>query len=144
MTPILQRLILAYLALTAIVVGVWAQFFPRSFYNDFPGFGHVWIRVDGPFNEHLVRDVGGLNLALAAVLIAAAFSLRPTLVVTACVAALAYGLPHVIYHLGHRADLRSFDVVVSIGGLALFAVLPLALAASVGPRGHDHKTVRTP
>ena len=25
----------------------------------------MWVAVDGPFNEHLVRDVGALNLALA-------------------------------------------------------------------------------
>ncbi|HTO00773.1 MAG TPA: hypothetical protein VL068_08885, partial [Microthrixaceae bacterium] len=81
-----QRLALGYLALNSLVVGIWAQFAPRSFYDDFPGFGAVWVAVDGPYNEHLVRDVGGLNLALAVVLIAALVTLTPTLVMTAAIA----------------------------------------------------------
>ena len=35
------------------------------FYDDFPGLGRSWVAADGPYNEHLVRDVGALNLALA-------------------------------------------------------------------------------
>ena len=127
MKPIWQRLILGYLAATAITVGVWAQFAPRWFYEDFPGFGHMWIAVDGPFNEHLIRDVGGLNLALAAVLILAAVSLVRPLVLSACVAALAYGVPHVIYHLVNRSDLEFADAALSLGGLALFALFPFLL-----------------
>jgi hypothetical protein len=55
-----------------IPVGVWATFVPRSFYDDFPGFGRHWVQVDGPYNEHLVRDFGAVNLALAVVTITAA------------------------------------------------------------------------
>lgn len=67
-------LALAYLSLTSAVVGVWAQFFPRAFYERFPGFG-IWVAGDGPYNEHLIRDVGGLNLALAVLaLLACVFS----------------------------------------------------------------------
>ncbi|MGZ4793552.1 MAG: hypothetical protein ACXWBO_16995, partial [Ilumatobacteraceae bacterium] len=73
------RIALGYLAVVSIVIGVWAQFAPRSFFDDFPGFGRVWVHVDGPFNEHLVRDVGGLDLALAIVLIAAMISLTRSL-----------------------------------------------------------------
>jgi hypothetical protein len=40
--------------------------------RDFPGAGRSWVAPDGPFNEHLARDVGVLNLALAVVTIAAA------------------------------------------------------------------------
>jgi hypothetical protein len=127
MKPILQRLILGYLALTSIVVGVWAQFAPRSFYDDFPGLGHMWVRVDGPFNEHLVRDVGGLNLALAATLIGALISLRRSMVITAAIAALLYGAPHVTYHTFHRAGLDGSDLAASLGGLAIFAILPVGL-----------------
>jgi hypothetical protein len=127
MKPIVQRFILGYLALTSAVIGVWAQFAPRSFYDDFPGFGHVWVRVDGPFNEHLVRDVGGLNLALAAVLIGAMVSLRSSLVRTAAIAAILFGAPHLTYHVFHRAGLGDPDMVASLGGLAMFAVLPALL-----------------
>jgi hypothetical protein len=138
MKPIIQRIILGYLALTSIVVGIWAQFAPLSFYDDFPGFGHMWVRVDGPFNEHLLRDVGGLNLALAATLIGALISLRRSMVITAAIAALLYGAPHVSYHLFHRAGLEGADVAVSLSGLAIFAILPvLLLSQSLLSQGEE-------
>ena len=71
------RIALGYLAFVSLEVGIWAQFAPRSFYDDFPGLGRAWVRVDGPFNEHLVRDVGGLNLALAAAVLAIAHRGEP-------------------------------------------------------------------
>src|SRR3954452_21157003 len=58
------RVVLALMVVSSAVVGFWAQLAPRSFYDDFPGGGQHWVSVDGPYNEHLVRDVGGLNLAL--------------------------------------------------------------------------------
>ena len=60
----MQRITLAVLAVQGLVLGCWAAFAPRSLYDDFPGFGHHWVVVDGPYNEHLVRDVGSLFLAL--------------------------------------------------------------------------------
>jgi len=121
------RIALGYLAVVSIMIGMWAQFAPRSFYDDFPGLGRAWVRVDGPYNEHLVRDVGGLNLALAVVIVAAMISLTRPLIVAAAVASLATGIPHLAYHI-LNADLLSVgDAAMSIGGLALFAVLPIAL-----------------
>ena len=58
----------AALALSSAVIGVWAAFFPHAFYAHFPGGGHAWVAVDGPVNEHLVRDVGQLNLGFALLL----------------------------------------------------------------------------
>jgi len=121
------RIALGYLALVALQVGVWAQFAPRSFYDHFPGFGMAWVRVDGPYNEHLVRDVGGLNLAVAALMIAAMITLLRPMIVVAAIAALLYGVPHLVYHIAHTDPLGTGDIVVSLGGLALFAALPVAL-----------------
>jgi hypothetical protein len=121
------RIALAYLALISLEVGVWAQFAPRSFYDHFPGLGRAWIRVDGPFNEHLVRDIGGLNLGLAAVLIAAMITLSRPLIVAASAASLLYGVPHLVYHIVNTDDLATSDVAVSLGGLALFAAVPIGL-----------------
>src|SRR3954471_13364403 len=59
-----ERVVLALLAFTSAGIGVWAAFAPRAFYDKFPGLGQVWVAVDGPYNEHLVRDFGALNLAL--------------------------------------------------------------------------------
>jgi hypothetical protein len=123
------RIALGYLAVVTLEVGVWAQLAPRSFYDRFPGFGRTWVDVDGPFNEHLVRDVGGLNLALAAVLIAAAVTLSRPMVVTASIAALLYGVPHVVYHIVHTDGLAGGDIAAIVIGLAMFAVLPIVLIA---------------
>ena len=58
------------LAFSAFGVGVQAEFFPRSFYDDFP-FGRGWVAMDGRYNEHLIRDFGALNLALLVLTIGA-------------------------------------------------------------------------
>jgi hypothetical protein len=123
------RIALGYLSLVSLEIGLWAQFAPRSFYDHFPGLGRAWVRVDGPYNEHLVRDVGGLNLGLAAVLITALITLSRPTIIAASVASLLYGIPHVVYHIANTDGLDTGDVAVSLGGLALFAVVPIALIA---------------
>jgi hypothetical protein len=128
------RIALGYLAFVSLEVGVWAQFAPRSFYDHFPGLGRAWVSVDGPFNEHLVRDVGGLNLALAAMLIAAIITLSRPVIIAASVASLLSGFPHLVYHIVNTDGLESGDLAASLGGLALFAVVPIALIV-VSPRG---------
>lgn len=125
------RIALGYLSLLSLEIGLWAQFAPRSFYDHFPGFGRAWVRVDGPYNEHLVRDVGGLNLALAAVLITALITLSRSTIIAASAATLLYGVPHVVYHIANTDGLDTGDLVFSIGGLALFAVLPIVLLLAI-------------
>jgi hypothetical protein len=121
------RIALGYLSLISLEIGLWAQFAPRSFYDHYPGLGRAWVSVDGPYNEHLVRDVGGLNLGLAAVLILALVTLSRPTIIAASVASLLYGIPHLVYHVANHDGLDTGDVVVSLGGLALFAVVPIAL-----------------
>lgn len=128
-----QRIALGYLALVALQIGVWAQFAPRSFYDDFPGLGRAWVSVDGPYNEHLVRDVGGLYLALAVLVIAAAVTLSRHLIVVASVAVIVSGVPHLVYHVLNTDGLSSGDLALSIGGLTLFAVIPVALIVTSRP-----------
>jgi hypothetical protein len=132
------RIALGYLSLLSLEIGLWAQFAPRSFYDHFPGLGRTWIKVDGPYNEHLVRDVGGLNLGLAAVLIIAMITLSRTTIIAGAVASLLYGVPHLVYHIANTDVLETSDVVISIGGLAVFAVVPVALI--VIARGHSLDT----
>src|SRR3954451_13467917 len=122
-----MRIALGYLALISLEIGLWAQFAPRSFFDHYPGLGRAWVGIDGPYNEHLVRDVGGLNLALAAVLIVASVTLSQLTIIAASLASLVYGVPHLVYHIAHADLLDGGDVVVSLGGLALFAVIPIAL-----------------
>jgi hypothetical protein len=67
MSPLPARWSCVALALTGAVVGAWALLAPASFWSDFPGDGLGWVAAAGPFDEHLVRDVGALYLALGVV-----------------------------------------------------------------------------
>lgn len=132
----LVRAALAVLAASSAVVGVWAQAFPRSFYDDFPGLGRVWVAVDGPFNEHLVRDVGGLNLGLALVAAMALVTGRVAVARAAGGAALVYGLPHLAYHALHLDGVGMVDVVAMLASLTLVV---LAGLAALGPGRSDRE-----
>jgi hypothetical protein len=125
---------LAVLAVSSAMVGAWAQFFPASFYDDFPGLGRHWVAVDGPYNEHLVRDVGGLNLALVVVLVAALVTLQPLLVRVAAISYLVYALPHFVYHLHHLEGYDTSDQVGNVVSLGASVVLPLAVLVLSWPR----------
>jgi hypothetical protein len=110
------------LAVSAITVGMWALPTPRSFYDDFPLPVRAWVSTLGPYNEHLVRDVGALNLALGVLLVMAAVVLERRLVQVSLVAYLAYAVPpHFIFHVtkGHAfplgdnvANLVSLEIAV--------------------------------
>ena len=113
--------------MSATTVGAWAAFTPRSFYDDFPGLGQIWVAVDGPYNEHLVRDVGALNLALAAVTVCALLTLsRPTILASA-LGWLAYGIPHVIYHARHLGVFDGAEGVAVIASVSSTSVVALAV-----------------
>jgi hypothetical protein len=128
------RIGLAYLAVNAAVIGLWAAVAPKSWFENFPGGGHHWVAVDGPYNHHLAGDVGGLFLALAVVTIAAAVSLSTPLVRAAAAAWVVSTLPHLVYHLGHRAGLSSADYLSSAGGLAFMVVVAVAVFGLAAPK----------
>jgi len=129
---LIQRAVLVYLTASELLVGVWATFFPRSFYDDFPGVGRVWVAVDGPFNEHLVRDVGQLSLALAVIGLAAALTMHVAIVRAAGVALLVNGVPHLVYHLRHLDKYSIGDKVGNVVSLSLLVVLPAIVLALSG------------
>lgn len=124
---IAARIGLGYLSGVALLLGLWAGLAPRSFYDNFPGLGMAWISVDGPYNEHLIRDVGFLNLALAVLLIAAFLTLSKQLVLVAAGASLAWNLPHLTYHVFNTDGLSTADIILNLSGLALSSLYPLAL-----------------
>jgi hypothetical protein len=137
------RVLLVIMGVPSILIGVWAGFFPRGFYDDFPGAGRVWVAPDGPFNEHLVRDVGVLNLSLAVVTIAAAIWLTRPLVRATAVAWLVYGVPHLVYHVRHRSPFDTDDQVSIVASLALAPILAIAiLVLSRDERADSPVTVR--
>lgn len=120
------RLSLAYLAVGALPLALWATLSPRGWFAGFPGFGRHWVAVDGPYNAHLATDVGALFLGLLTVTVVALCSRSRLLVRTAGAAWVVSALPHFVYHLGHRAGLAAGDQVASLGGLALQVVLGAA------------------
>jgi hypothetical protein len=144
---LLARLGLLVLALTSLELGVWATLAPHSFFNSFPGGGRHWVAADGPFNEHLVRDFGGLNLALALLLIVALVVGSRLLVTTAAGAYLLFAVPHFLYHLFNLQVFDTGDKVANVFSLALSVVIPIAVIASAQrtrPASSSRKSVASP
>lgn len=121
------RIAIAVLAFGTIPLAFWASFAPRQFYDDFPGAGRTWVSADGPYNEHLVRDVGTLSLALLIVAVFAFVTLSVPLLRATAAAFLANGLLHVGYHLRHLDLYDTADQIASISGLILVPVVAAVL-----------------
>ena len=124
------RLCLAAIAAFMVPAGLQAAVAPRSFFEDFP-LGRGWVAAEGgAYDEHLVRDVGVLFLALIVVTVWAAW--RGEFVVPVAVAWLVQGVGHFAYHVGHVDGLPSIDRFGLVGSLvaipALAAVAIIAVA----------------
>ena len=125
---------LAVLAVAPAFVGIWATASPRGFYDNFPGGGHHWVSAVGPYDEHLVRDVGGLYLGSLVLLGFAFVWLERRLVQATLVSYAVAGIPHLAYHATALDNLSTGDAVAEIVGLALNVVLPLGLLTVTRPR----------
>jgi nucleoside-diphosphate-sugar epimerase len=131
------RVALALLAISSLAIGLWAVLSPHGFYDSFPG-GRGWVAADGPFNEHLLRDFGGLNLALGFLLAVAAVVAGRTLARTAAVSALLFAVPHLVYHLAHLDAYDTADAVGNVASLSLAVVLPVAVLVMTRARPRPH------
>lgn len=124
-TSRVERGALGLIAIFMLPAGLQAAFAPKSFFTDFP-LGRGWVATEGDvYNEHLVRDVGALFLALIIVTAWTVWRrgpLRPL-----AVAWLVQGVLHVIYHVGHLDGYDTADKVGLIG--SLITVPALALVA---------------
>ena len=106
----MQRIHTAALALTAaiaFVVGGWASFAPASFFDSFPGVLGQWVATDGPYNEHLVRDVGAMYLALGAASVAGLIWRSPAVTRVLGLAWTVFGALHLWYHVTHLDHLAT-------------------------------------
>jgi hypothetical protein len=110
-----KRVVALVLGISAGVIGLWAAAFPVSFYTDFPGPGRHWVSLLGPYNEHLVRDVGGLYLALLVLSVYA--WRRPTVQAVRMTGAawLVFNAEHFLWHLLH---LGMFPVLARVRSCA--------------------------
>lgn len=127
-----MRLGLLLLASSALPVGFWASFAPRSFYEDFPAPGRHWVSAIGPYNEHLITDVGAGYLALGVMFGLAGILLGRTLVRVSLLAWLTYAVPHSAFHLTTLGAFSLADNLASMGSLGFAVLLPLTLLALSG------------
>ena len=118
---------LAFLALVEAVLGVWPLTAPRHFYENFPLPSHQWVAMFPPFNEHLLRDFGALNLALCVVLVYAAVTLQRALTRAVLVGYLVFAVPHLVFHLNHLEHMSLADQIGNVVSLAAVVLIPLAL-----------------
>lgn len=137
----MSRIHTAALALSAAIaffVGGWAFFAPHSFYDSFPGVLGTWISTDGPFNEHLIRDVGAMYLGLGVASAAGLVWRTPAVFRTLGLAWTVFGALHLGYHLGNLDHLDAANAVGSIVSLSIALALGVALLIP-GPkrRGGD-------
>lgn len=120
------RVALGFLVITGAVVGLWALADPRGFYDSFPGAGRAWVSVDGPYNEHLVRDVGAAYTGFGVLALLGAVLARRAVVAAAGWAWLVFAAPHLVYHLAHTDLYETSDAVaqsLSLAGGVVFAAI---------------------
>jgi len=122
----LRRMLLGVTVAIGLYVGLWAQLAPEAFYRSFPGFGRHWIDLDGPYNEHFIRDVGGLYLALGIASVAAILSRSAAPGRVIGLAWALFGVLHFGYHALHLPG-GAIDIVGNVASLGVSAVLGLVL-----------------
>jgi alkylhydroperoxidase family enzyme len=131
------RFLLLALGVPQALIGLWALLGPQSFYDDFPAGTDGWVHVLGPFDEHLVTDVGSLFVALGVVLAFAALSLRRGAVVAAATGWLIFSVPHFLWHVFNLEPYDTADALantVTLGWTVVGGILVLALALRQEPR----------
>ena len=118
---------LLLVAATTLGSALWALPFPRSFYDNFPLPGWGWISTLGPYNEHLVRDYGAMNLAMSVLLVSAALSLERRLSQVALLTYLAFAIPHFVFHTTQTHHFSPLHNTLQLGSLGLLVLLAVAL-----------------
>lgn len=124
----LHILALAASAALGLFVGGWAYFASVGFYDSFPGVLGSWVSVDGPYNEHLIRDVGAMYLALAAASIGGLIWRHEIAFRILGIAWTVFGLLHFAYHvlhLEHMSPASAIGEMVALGVSLLLGVVLL-------------------
>jgi len=85
--------------------------------------------MDGRYNEHLIRDVGALNLALLVLTIGAIFVGSRAISRITAISWLVYSAPHLVYHLRHltmsMSGVDKVGIVVSLSIPVVAAIVML-------------------
>jgi alkylhydroperoxidase family enzyme len=130
------RATLVSLGAIQLVNGIWATLAPRSFYDDFPLPVGGWVSALPAYNEHLMRDVGGLFLATGLFMVVAGMRLERRLVVLALVSYLLFSVPHAIFHYFNLEPYGAGDAIGNAIALAATVVLPVGVLVMLARGGH--------
>lgn len=122
------RVALIVVAISALLPGLEGTLGPSTFYGSFP-LGRGWVELLPPYNEHLVRDVGGFYLAFAILFAWAAVTLASALIVPLCVAWSVAAVLHAIFHVTHLEGFSTGDAIAQTTGLLAVIALPVLAAA---------------
>jgi hypothetical protein len=135
----LRRVGFGVLAVSQGVIGGWALFGPAAFFDRFPGTRAGWVSLLPPYNEHLVRDVGALSLALTVLLAYAAVRADPPTGRIAALAFAAYAVPHTVFHAQHLEGFGPAEAVAQMTGFALqLGLVTLLFMVSLGLDAPEH------
>lgn len=134
MKLLLDRISLGFNGVTSAYAGIFAYFAPQSFHANFPGFGLRWLPQLGPYNEHLLKDVGGFYLAITVLTFAALANARkPAVVPMTGAALLVFNFLHFVYHLTMLHMYEPRDQWLNAVLLALLVVLSIILVIPSRP-----------
>lgn len=135
MRLVVRRVLLVLLLLVALSLGIWAYASPRNWYDTFPGFGLRWVAATGPYNEHFVKDIGGMYLALA-VLTAGAlwYAAGDALVRITAAAWTVFNVLHLTYHVGALQMYDGRDKVLVVTSLVVVSLISAALLLPLSRR----------
>lgn len=138
MKLLLDRISLAFIALTSAYVGVFAYFAPKTWYDTFPGFGLRWLPQLGPYNEHFAKDVGAAYLALTVLTMFVLGYVRNQVVVRMAGAVLlTFNLLHFLHHMTMLHMYKPSDQVLNVISLSLLVVASIVLLVPARrPRGN--------
>ena len=129
--------LLALLGVTGAVnmaIGAWAEIAPHGWYRTFPGAGHHWVSAVGPYDEHLVRDVGASLLALGLLMLWTALAPRARVLRPAMVSVLVFSVLHFGYHAAAWKHMGVGDNIANLLVLSLVVLVPAALLVVDRPR----------
>jgi hypothetical protein len=132
-----------FLAVTQGAIGAVQLFAPKVFYDDFPTTNHPWVLLTPPYSEHLMRDVGALNLAFTFLLAVAAVTMDQLMVRTALATSLIFAVPHFVFHAFHLEAFSTGDAIAQTVMLGVGILLPAGCLALTWPSTSPSSTAVT-
>jgi hypothetical protein len=109
------------------VQGVWAFFFPASFYGDFPAPGADWVSTLGPFNDHLMRDFGSALVGVSVAGLVVAWRRSRDGIAGVLIGFVVFGSLHLGFHLTTSDEFTAASFAAQVAALLTFVVIPILL-----------------